>query len=75
MVGLRFRRSIRLPLGLRLNLSTKLFSRKPLEGVSVTSKVGPLSVNSRTGAPRVDLPGGFHWIGSHRRRRGNNDAV
>lgn len=59
----RFRRSIRLFPGVRLNLSTRLFSRRPLEGISLTGRAGPLSVNSRTRTPRVDLPGGLHWTG------------
>lgn len=66
-MGLRFRKSIKIAPGVKLNIGKKSV------GLSLGNKYGGLSVNSRTGAQvRVSAPGtGLSYtskIGSKKRR-------
>ena len=60
-MGLRFRKSIKVLPGVRVNLSKS--------GVSATVKAGPVSVNTR-GRVSVNLPGPFSYVQEAPRRRG-----
>lgn len=63
MPHLRFRKREKLAPLLHVNLSRKLFSRRPWQGISFTLGGRWLSRNTRSNKWRGDLPGPFSWEG------------
>jgi hypothetical protein len=67
-MGLRFRKSVQIIPGVRVNLGSKSAS------VTVGARRGPKVTRSTTGRTTVstDLPGPFSWVKTFGRRRRNS---